>query len=105
MKPGDLIGGREKSRSSFLEGFKISLIEEMRLALSYPSPPLIESDSVAENDRFRRGGDKNDAGDREDWRSGAPAAIEFSGGKRFSSLREFRMVRCDGCDWCDAGVD
>ncbi len=53
--------------------------------------------SVEEKDRFR-GGERNDAGDRDDWRSLA-IGKDFKGASRFSSVKESEILGgCRGCE-------
>lgn len=65
-------------------GLRSDLIDDNRFELSYPNSLGAYSDSVPENDRFLDG-ERNDAGDKDDWRS-LSAAIDVIGARRLSSL-------------------
>lgn len=106
LAPGDLNGGSAYSprsalvgpaigdSSAVVDGLRIDLIDEIRLALSWPlSVPFTESASVVEKDRFRAE-EINEAGDRDDCLSSAIVEfIEASGASLFSSLREGGRLR------------
>lgn len=65
-------------------GLRMELIDDNLFELS-ESPWLAESTSRFEKERFRDG-ERNEAGDSEDWRS-SKAPRDIRGGSRFSSVR------------------